>query len=428
MKFELCPSFIVYLLVLTFALIFTQALRSSLSSLLYVGTLLFGIANLAYMFICAAALKASAAVDHSEVPKLTPVTFRVELENPTPLPMPFVECDVMVPEKNAVRCSERRIMTALLPNAAFELGQTVAFSYRGNYSIGLKCAYVTDLFRMFRFRLDVYSLSDVFVMPRRLIIAGESDVRASDVNTDSMVNLIGAERSEVSDIRDYRQGDHMKSIHWKLSSKKEDLITKEYSMNSGKTTYVFADMARRYDRTDPRCEDDINEFSADTVVETAIAASMRELKSRNTVTLMWYDDRSPSSTAIYTMQTSADFTQIYPVIATAPSQPEDLSVADLASLTDETHAVAMLFVTPRLDEKLAAALLGVSAAFGSVTVSGAMQVLYCPPEGKLRMTDADREFEKQCLTHLRSGGIKCVHISLPAASPRGEAKETEPAA
>ena len=120
-------------------------------------------------------------------------------------------------------------------------------------------------------------------MPRRLILEEATKQAPSDINSDSSRNIIGVDRSELSDIRAYRIGDHMKTIHWPLSSKTQELVVKEFAMNSGKTVYIFADLAAHYDTEDiTKYENDINEYGADGVIESCLAAASRELQSSNT--------------------------------------------------------------------------------------------------------------------------------------------------
>jgi len=39
----------------------------------------------------------------------------------------------------------------------------------------------------------------------------------------------GNDKSEVFDVREFREGDRMQSIHWKLSAKSEELLVREDS-------------------------------------------------------------------------------------------------------------------------------------------------------------------------------------------------------
>ena len=64
---------------------------------------------------------------------------------------------------------------------------------------------------MFRLRVTADTFTTVFVMPRRLSLDRSGSHAASDVNTSSILTLSGIDRAELSDIREYRNGDHIKA-------------------------------------------------------------------------------------------------------------------------------------------------------------------------------------------------------------------------
>ena len=404
MRFGVGGGFYVWLFMLFFGLVFTQALYSSMSGLFFVSAMLIPIGALIYIFIGLPQLTASASSDDGEVEKYVKTAFTVYVENPLPLPYPFVDVDITVPSDHAVRCESRRLTLSLAPFSLYEMKTPVVFSYRGRYEIGVKSIYVWDLLRIFRIRADIDSEAAVFVVPRRITLESAADTGSADVDSDSSKSVIGAERSEMNDVRSYRQGDHMKQIHWKLSSKQQELVTKEYTMNSGKTAYLLVDMYPRWDSSDPeQCDDDVNEYAADTVVECTIAVALRELNNRNSCTMIWYDDRSRSDVAIYTMETPLDFEKVYPVIATAPLSTTAHKISDLAALTDGARAIALLFVTPKLDVQIVSELIDACASSGISSVTGTLKVYYCPPEPKVR--NFDRDLERRCLEQLAASGI-----------------------
>ncbi len=415
LRFGVGGGFYVWLFALFFGLVFTQALHSSMSGLFFVSAMLLPVGALIYILIGLPQLTASASSDDGEVEKYAKTAFTVYVENPLPLPYPFVDVDITVPSDHAVRCESRRLTLSLAPFALYELKTPVVFSYRGRYEIGVKSLYIWDLLRIFRIRADIDSEASVFVVPRRITLEGAPDTGSADVDSDSSKSVIGAERSEMNDVRSYRQGDHMKQIHWKLSSKQQELVTKEYTMNSGKTAYLLVDMYPRWDSSDPeQCDDDVNEYAADTVVECTIAVAMRELNNRNSCTMLWYDDRSQSDVAVYSMESPLDFEKVYPVIATAPLSTTAHKISDLAALTDGARAIALLFVTPRLDAEIVSELIFACASSGISAISGTLKVYYCPPEPKVR--NFDRELERRCLEQLAASGIKVEKVTEESLS------------
>ncbi|MCM1194711.1 MAG: DUF58 domain-containing protein, partial [Firmicutes bacterium] len=54
----------------------------------------------------------------------------------------------------------------------------------------------------------------------------------------------GNDHSEIFDIRDYVPGDALNSVHWKLSSKFDSLVSKEYGSTDDHHTLILVDMSR----------------------------------------------------------------------------------------------------------------------------------------------------------------------------------------
>lgn len=415
-RFTLLPNFYIFCAVWVFALIFTQALRSPLSSVFFLFVTMIPYVNLAYVFAARASVKVSIENSCSETTKFSPVSFNVMVSNESVLPLPFVEADIVIPNETNVRCLERRMYLALSPEGMYEIKENVSFSYRGQYDIGVSNIFVYDFFRLFRFKIEEQQYRPIFVLPRRMVFEHLTENAASDVNTESMKNIRGIDRAEMSDIRAYRQGDHMKTIHWKLSSKTQEMMVKEYAMNSGKTVYIFCDLAAHYntDLTD-MYEDDINEFAADGVIEIAIAAALREVKQGNNCELIWYDNRIANGTQICHLESPEDLDRSFKTFATAELCSKDKVMTKLVALISETQGVTILFVTPLLNSELIDGMSEASALFNNVSSSGAVELYYFNPAA--RIIDGNekmrhKEYADSCKLQLLSTAVKVAEIKL----------------
>ncbi len=238
--------FTVYLILLGVSLIFTQALLSKISHIFFWFMLLLPLPMLLYALVAKSALTVTMISESATTEKNTPYTYEFDIENHSPLAFPFIDAILSIPQSNSVRCTQRTVRLSMAPLSAYHMKNTVAFRFRGTYDIGVKCFYVYDFFRMFRIRVPVSYLTSVYVLPRRLSM---DDLLAQAV-ADSTVRTVSSplvfDRLEVSDIRDYRMGDSLKSIHWKLSSKAEELIVKEHNTGTSDQTVIFCDMAAHY--------------------------------------------------------------------------------------------------------------------------------------------------------------------------------------
>ncbi len=236
------PGSIIYGIVLAVSLVFTQALRSPASAILFVFLLLLPIISLIYLVVARAGIKVYTECDNTRAEKGQPVSYEIKIINETPLPFPFVETVVSLPSENAVICRDELMRITLLPMGAHIINSVVSFPLRGSYDIGVKYMYIGDLFGMFRTEMKLELHRTVVVYPRSIIMAADSNRNDTDLPTPVTKRSASPEQAEPADIRNYIPGDSMKNIHWKLSSKSEELQVKNFSSNTDKHTYILCDL------------------------------------------------------------------------------------------------------------------------------------------------------------------------------------------
>ncbi|MDD7676631.1 MAG: DUF58 domain-containing protein [Eubacteriales bacterium] len=250
-KITLTSNFALYIVLLIGALIFTQALRSRASNILFSFVFFLPWWMLIYALTARAALKVQMMTASAEIPKKHPYEYKIRLINEWLIPYPFIDAMLYLPERDSVRCSLRTVKVAMSPHADYTVNNTVSFPFRGQYEIGVDCLYVYDFLRMFRIRVDVNVTETVYVLPRRL----NMDISRAGAVSDSARTTRKApnsyEKIEISDIREYRNGDPLKSIHWKLSSKSEDFVVRDYDTGSSHETFVFCDMSAHFPTESP---------------------------------------------------------------------------------------------------------------------------------------------------------------------------------
>lgn len=107
-------------------------------------------------------------------------------------------------------------------------------AYCGVYEIECRELLVYDLFGIFARRAECPKAVRVIVMPEE--IAVEADIEALGLSEEREAYsdpLAGDDVSEIKELRDYRQGDRLSQVHWKLSTKSGELVVKEYEKQMG---------------------------------------------------------------------------------------------------------------------------------------------------------------------------------------------------
>ena len=250
--FTVTPRFSSYLLIFVFALVFTQALLSKVSNIFFWFIFLLPLVLLIYVLLAKNALSVSMLSDSVTTEKNTPYTYEFRIDNHSPLALPFIEAQVSIPQSNAVRCTERTVRLSMAPLSSYRMKNTVSFRFRGTYDIGVRCFYIYDFFRLFRVRVDVENLTTVYVLPRRMHLDETASHSISDDTARTVRSPLVVDKLEVSDIRDYRNGDSLKSIHWKLSSKSETFIVKDYNTGTSNQTVICCDLTPHFPDQPPK--------------------------------------------------------------------------------------------------------------------------------------------------------------------------------
>lgn len=248
---SLTRNFGYYLLIFFAALIFTQALRAKASNIFFGFIFFLPWVMFFYALSARATIRVGMLSESATIKKLDLYTYSIRVINESIIPYPFIDAEISLPQSDSVRCGERSVRFAMSPMAVYDIKNSVRFRFRGTYRIGVNCIYVYDFFRMIRVRVDIGAHSDVAVLPRRLNLKTDEVGAVSDSARESKKDPNSYEKIEISDIRDYRTGDPLKSIHWKLSSKAEDFMVRDYDTGSSKKTIVFCDMSARFPASPP---------------------------------------------------------------------------------------------------------------------------------------------------------------------------------
>ncbi|MBR5446275.1 MAG: DUF58 domain-containing protein [Clostridia bacterium] len=236
---------VLYGLLLVFAIVFTQALRSPASSLLFWFLFLYLPASFLYVLIGRLTIQVYVQADQTRVEKMTPVPYEMRVINPTPLVFPFVEAVLQMPQDDGIRCESRVMKVSLISLGSCTLKEETLFPYRGTYEVGMECIYIADFLHIFSMHLPVEIYTNILVMPRRLNAQRKTKTSATDIPNDHAALLFSTEKAEIGNIREYVPGDALKAIHWKLSSKTPNtLMVKEFNTNTSRQVYVLCDFSR----------------------------------------------------------------------------------------------------------------------------------------------------------------------------------------
>ena len=146
--------------------------------------------------------------------------------------------------------------------------------------------FIFDPLRLFRFRVGKELSAQVAVMPEGHEMGGVicfTD-RINDESEMFSEHRPGDDPSEVFDLRDYHPGDKLNRIHWKLSSKKDQFIVKDYSLPVDVPSMLFVNL---------KCYEN-SEYTLpvfDTLVECLVSMSQFMLENERSHSIVFYNGK-----------------------------------------------------------------------------------------------------------------------------------------
>ncbi len=156
----------------------------------------------------------------------------------------------------------------------------------GNVVINVKCVKVHDYFSIFSktIKKNIESQSILVVPPMREIFLEEDALMMeSEGDTDKFSPYKkGEDPSEIFDIRAFKEGDKLQRVHWKLSSKTQNLMVKEFSLPLSKATYILVDFYSGEEGKKFYQE-------MDRLIQGLYSISMELLGRNYPQTLVWFD-------------------------------------------------------------------------------------------------------------------------------------------
>ncbi len=369
-----CTSrFTTYLILLGVSLVFTQALLSKISNLFFWFMFLLPLPCLLYTLIAKHTLTVTMLSDTATTEKEQPYTYEFRIDNRSPLAFPFIDARVSIPQSNSVRCTERSIRLSMAPMSSYHMKNTVRFRFRGTYDIGVRCFYVYDFFRLFSVRIPVESMTTVYVLPRRIQLEDTLAQSISDSTARTVRSPLVVDRLEVSDIRDYRNGDTLKSIHWKLSSKSENFIVKDYNTGTSNETVVFCDMGAHFPDEPPqtvnipvKTEGAKTKLTGEEKKQARLAAKTeKQQKKQKTVQKKFRDDQTAETREISdeALQARLDQRKAVADLTDTPVSPQKETVeTDATASYHDVHKLAQPVYYEDMNEFLADGVVELTVA------------------------------------------------------------------
>lgn len=239
---------------------------------------------LGFLCYCYGRVKADLVCVTHIAEKDSKIPITIQLTNPTIFPISLVKLNITY--KNAY--SDRKLKKTISASVDYRTKTSVIFhitsQYAGNLEINLDSIRIYDYMKLFSLKRKLKQEIKLAVLPSYYeldsgnVLQNNSYVMDSDIY--SPVKK-GDDPSEVFEIREYRQGDRLQRVHWKLSMKQNQLMIKEFSDPVNCRELIFININQTKEEELLR--------SIDSLLECALSLSYSLLIQEHVHYLAWYD-------------------------------------------------------------------------------------------------------------------------------------------
>lgn len=269
-----------YVAVLIAAIAFSQAYAGHLSSVVLITVVALPVASFIFTFIAKFAFTVSFDTDAEVLEKNKAVKLRIFIKNRFLFPCSSTYISASMPGFSEKK--DARLIFSLAPFQSKSLNLTYTTEYRGKYEINFKVAYFYDYFKIFKFKKKLNLSKEIVVTPRIIDTAAQGGFFAvsDEDNENQALNSVKGERSFT---RKYAEGDDVRNIHWKLSSKQEDYMVWQNAENLSAHSVIICDMTS-YGNSEKE-----KAILTDAILESALAVALYNLKNDCKSMISFYD-------------------------------------------------------------------------------------------------------------------------------------------
>ncbi|MHB1484324.1 MAG: DUF58 domain-containing protein [Saccharofermentanales bacterium] len=197
--------------------------------------------SLLYTLFAVSLIRISQKLSKPEVIKNEDIVFSFNLSKKRFIYIPFVRINFNF-EKIAFSNCNRPQFVSLSPFKSNSNTYTINCKLTGIFDAGIKDIEIFDLLGIFRFTKKASKSLEVTVFPRFLTLEELNASQSAGFSKATSKKAIYTDPLSIDDIRKYAQGDSYRSIHWKLSAKKNELLVKQNEKTSDNHALIIVDL------------------------------------------------------------------------------------------------------------------------------------------------------------------------------------------
>lgn len=211
-------------------------------------------------------------------------TLLISVTNQSILPVPKAVLELEVKNSFEQAYTPYSIPVTLVGKQGKDIPLIIKSEHVGVLTVRMKQLVMWDYLQLFFLRKKINAVVKVTATPilSSDILAGE-DVTKGLEDTNETLMQKGEDASEIFEIREYQNGDKLHKIHWKLTSKLDQIMVKEFSEEKCKKVTILLDLSSHGSSNPLRV--------MDTLFDVALTLSTQLAMGGIAHKILWYSER-----------------------------------------------------------------------------------------------------------------------------------------
>ncbi len=326
---------LIYAVLIVIGLLFSILYDGIFSMLLFSILLLLPLTQFCLVHHVRRRLSVTLQVKQTEIGRGSPQQLYCTLQNKSRLPLNYCHTILELKNETAGEAEQLELQLPLQGNFSATVSFQFSSLHCGKLHIRVKSCRVMDYLHLFSCLVRRHTAVDCVVIPSERADGLQMQAANRSEQEESVIydpNRPGDDNTELFGIREFQNTDNPKRIHWKRSSREENLFVKEYSRPMEKQYCILID------RSQPEGQL-VTSAQVDAQMECAHALSCILLRQQVPLVLAWNTEQALQ---VKPISTSAQLQQCMTQILEEPLQKP---VSALQQLQESGFSVpyAMLF-------------------------------------------------------------------------------------
>ncbi|MDE6727370.1 MAG: DUF58 domain-containing protein [Oscillospiraceae bacterium] len=330
---------VIYILTVLACFGFSMAYTGKVSQILLFTVLLYPAAAFVLAVVQLIFAKAEFCERYVAAPKDLSFNLMIRVKNRFIFPAVPIELMCGLPDGDIGLFADKRLFVSLPAFGSADVAVRCRHRFRGSFCSEIKRIYIVDPLRIIRVSKKCEKAMPMLFLPRKLMLE-ELLFRTAVEQSFAQKRLNSADKEDFSHVREYRDGDVLQMVHWKLTAKQDELMIKQFDSINDLRAVILCDYHQ---------SNDIEGMTrADMVIETALAFAKTALDKGIHSTV----DIGDFNTNPSFVNDAASFNKFYDLVSGIPAELHTNDLIAMTDALDKSSAALLVLITTEISDEL----------------------------------------------------------------------------